>query len=200
MDSCTICHDTFAAESIITHCKHCVYKYHKECLKDWFTYAPIEKSFECIVCKKDLFFEDTNSNFRPYLQKLEQFFSYSCFIENLRWIVIYTLYVVIANFSACLYSKLGNHIILHYKLTIDSIIQTEYFLNMAFVHLFDPVIPYFYDIILFQKYLKRFYTPDDIEEFRLIFSDYHKLVTIAMTCLFFLSYITDKKYISLLLH
>lgn len=200
MDSCLICHQTFATESIITHCRHCVYKYHKECLEDWFTYAPIEKSFECMVCKKDLYFEDTHTNFRPYFKKLEQFFNYSCFIENLRWIVIYTLYVAIANLSACLYSKLGNYIILHYKPTIDSIIQTEYLLNMVFVHLVYPMIPYFYDIVVFQKYLKRFYTPDDIEDFRLIFSDCHKLITIAMTSLFFLSYITDKKYISLLLH
>lgn len=198
MDSCLICHDCFEQGSNITHCQHCVYKYHNDCLEDWFTFAPLEKSFQCLACKKDLYFVETNSNFRLLYKKLENFFNYSSLIENVRLLMIYILYVFIANVTACVYRQLGSYIILHYKTSIDSIVHTEYFLNMFFVHFLYPIINYFYDMIVFQRYLKRFYTPDDIEEYRLIFSDCHKLTTIVMTTLFFLSYITEKKYISFL--
>lgn len=199
MDSCLICHCDFDKESIITHCQQCVYKYHKDCLEDWFTFGPIEKSFQCLVCKNDIYFDDTHTNFRPFYKKLEKFFNYSSFIENFRWIIIYTLFVFIGNVSACLYRQLGNYIILHYKASIDTIVQTEYLLNMAFIHLVYPMISYFYDIIIFVKYLKRYYTPDSIEEFRLIYHDCNKLITIGMTLLFIMSFLTDQKYISVLL-
>ena len=198
MENCLICRCDFDKESDITHCHRCVYKYHRDCLERWFALGPIEKSFQCMVCKCDLYFDDTSTNLRSFYTKLEKFFDCSSFIEHFRWIAIYTLFVFIGNVSACLYRHLGNYIILHYKVYIDTIAQTECLLNMGFIHIVYPVLCYIYYIIVFQKYLLRHYRPDSIEDFRLIYYDCNKLITIGMTLFYVTSFVSDKKYVSVL--
>lgn len=200
MENCLICRCDFDKESEITHCHQCVYKYHRDCLESWFAMGPIEKSFQCMVCKSDLYLDDTSAISRPFYTKLEKFFDCSSFLIHFRWIAIYTLFVFIGNVSVCLYTHLGNYIILHYQVYIDNIVQTHCLLNMVFIHLVYPMICYIYDIIVFQKYLKRHYRPDIIEDFRSIYHDCNKLVTIGMTFWYVALLVSDKKYVLVLLH
>lgn len=187
MENCLICRCDFDKESEITHCHQCVYKYHRDCLEKWFACSPMEKSFLCMVCKSDWDFDDTRSKWFFY-SKLEKYFEY------FRWIAIYTLFAFVGNVSASLYRHFSNYIILHYDGYISNTIQAHCVFNMGYLYFVYPVLCYVYDIIVFQNYLKRHYSADSIKDFRLIYYDCIKLITIGMTLLIFTSLVSDKKY------
>lgn len=182
---CIICQSDIdtSAEKIVS-CKKCVYKYHEDCLLKWFSSAPSAKCFSCLVCQRYIFFQNFQSNLHILKKKLEKYFDYSSFTENIRWAMLYMLYIAIGKITVHFFLVIKYYLILNFKNAINQIINPEHFFNAIFIYIIYPVIPCIYDYLVLKYYMQKFYSHEDFQQIRLIFYECHQLANIILTILF----------------
>lgn len=185
--TCIICQsDIDTSTEKIVSCKKCVYKYHEDCLLKWFSTAPSAKCFSCLACQRYIFFENIQSNFHILKKKLEKYFDYSSFTENIRWIMAYMLYIAIGKITVYSFLVIKYYLTLKFSNAIDHIINPEYFFNAIFIYIIYPVIPCIYDHLVFKNYMQKFYSQEDFHQIRLIFYECHQLANFILTILLIL--------------
>jgi hypothetical protein len=155
-----------------------------------------------MVCKNKIYFPNKLENIQIYFSKyginnITKLFG--GLTEKLRWIIMYIIYLFIGKVIVYFFREIAMFVINNYKPTLDNYISTEYFLNLVFLNLVYPVIPFFYDILIFKKFLQNYYSQDELQEYQEIFYQSHSMANLFLTYVVFFSYFINNNILLILL-